>query len=90
MAAAHPRFTVTYVVGSSASADTPQDWQGETGWIDEEKLARLAFPPSPGTVLWLCGVDAMYTSLAGSRMKPLREGTPIHSLGYTEEMLWRS
>ena len=53
-------------------------------------MRRLAFPPSPGTVVWVCGVDAMYVDLAGSRMKPLAPDSVLGRLGYTEEMVWRS
>jgi len=87
------RFEVIYVVGREDFDDTAVEsygWQGEVGWIDEEKISRLAFPPSPGTAVWVCGVDDMYVSLAGSRMKPLAPGSVLHNLGYTDEMVWRS
>ena len=87
------RFKVSYVVGEDPDDDRAvanDGWEGETGWIDEEKISRLAFPPSPGTRIWVCGVDDMYVSLAGSRLKPLAEGSTLHKLGYTEEMVWRS
>jgi len=91
MAAEHPnRLQITYVLGSSAEASTLEGWSGETGWIDEDKIRRRGFPPSNDTVVWVCGVDAMYASLAGSRMKPLQEGSVLHKLGYSEAMVWRS
>jgi len=90
----HPdRFEVIYVVGKSPddeSARWEDDWQGEMGWIDEEKVRRLAFPPEEGTVVWVCGVDDMYKSLAGSRAGALKPGSALHNLGYTEDMIWRS
>lgn len=93
-AAAFPdRFEVHYVVGREEWDDSARDshgWEGEVGWVDEEKLGRLAFPPSPTTAIWVCGLDAMYVSLAGSRMKPLAPGSALHKLGYTPEMVWRS
>ena len=33
----------------------------EHGWIDAEKIGRLAFPPAEGTVVWVCGQPGMYT-----------------------------
>ena len=48
-----------------------EGWSGEVGWIDAEKVSRLAFPPAEGTAIWVCGVDDMYVALAGSRLKPL-------------------
>jgi len=87
------RFQVIYVVGRSAddrSAAEDHGWAGEMGWIDEDKLRRLAFPPSEDTVVWVCGTDAMYVSLAGSRGAPLKKGSALSNLGYTRDMVWRS
>jgi cytochrome-b5 reductase len=94
LAQAYPdRFEVIHVVGREEFDESARDsygWEGEVGWIDEEKIKRLAFPPSAGTVVWVCGLDDMYKSLAGSRMDPLASGSALHNLGYTEEMVWRS
>lgn len=94
LARAHPdRLEVHYVVGREDwddSAAESHDWKGEVGWVDEEKIGRLGFPPGPGTVVWVCGPDAMYESLAGSRSKPLAAGSALANLGYTAEMVWRS
>ena len=46
--------------------------------------------PAEGSVVWVCGMDAFYNDLAGSRMKPLAPGTALHELGYTDAMVWRS
>lgn len=94
LSSSHPgRLKVTYVVGRTADdslAKGKDGWTGEVGWIDEEKVKRLAFPPSADTVVWVCGVDDMYKSLAGSRAGALKEGSALHNLGYTEDMIWRS
>ena len=95
LALQHPdRLEVHYVVGSSADDISYRlgghGWEGESGWIDEDKLKRLAFPPAADTVLWLCGVDEMYKSLAGSRLKALAPGSVLARLGYSEDMVWRS
>ena len=94
LARAHAdRFEVVYVVGEDAHDDRAIDnfgWEGETGWIDLEKVKRLAFPPAEGSVVWVCGMDAFYNDLAGSRMKPLAPGSALHELGYTDAMVWRS
>lgn len=66
----------------------------EHGWIDEEKMRRLGYPPNgDGTsVVWICGVNDMYVSLAGSRAKAVMAGTPVHNLGFNDEdaTVWRS
>eukprot|EP00747_Dinoflagellata_sp_TGD_P021888 gnl/TRDRNA2_/TRDRNA2_128761_c0_seq2.p1 gnl/TRDRNA2_/TRDRNA2_128761_c0~~gnl/TRDRNA2_/TRDRNA2_128761_c0_seq2.p1 ORF type:complete len:331 (+),score=56.37 gnl/TRDRNA2_/TRDRNA2_128761_c0_seq2:60-995(+) len=87
------RLQVHYIIGENASdqsAAQKRGWSGETGWIDEEKIRRLAFPPAVGSQIWVCGPDSMYKALAGSRMNPLEPGTILPKLGYTEEMVWRS
>mmetsp|Transcript_8194 Transcript_8194/g.9538 ORF Transcript_8194/g.9538 Transcript_8194/m.9538 type:complete len:344 (-) Transcript_8194:146-1177(-) len=89
------RFTVTYIVGDDAH-DTRQYansmYDVVTGWIDSEKIQQLGFPPTTGnsSIVWVCGVDAMYTSLAGSRMKSLTEDSILYKLGYRDETVWRS
>ena len=94
LADAHPdRLAVTYVVGETADDDRAvanDGWEGETGWVDEGKVRRLAFPPAAGAVVWVCGLDAFYESMAGSRMKPLAPESALARLGYTDEMVWRS
>jgi cytochrome-b5 reductase len=86
------RFKVTYVVGSKADdkSAAQKGWTGEMGWIDEEKVQRLAYPSSEDTAIWICGLEDMYKSLAGSRMLPLKEGSALVNLGYKKDMVWRS
>lgn len=89
------RLEVYYVVGQEEvdekHADLNKDnFYYETGWINEEKIRRLAFPVGEGSIVWVCGVDAMYDSLAGSRAKPLSEGSALHNLGYRDDSVWRS
>lgn len=86
------RFEVTYVIGNSGRDGSAmgEGWEGEMGWIDEEKMERYAHRPGAGTVVWLCGHDAFYKSFAGSRFGAIESGSIIHNLGYTAEMLWRS
>jgi cytochrome-b5 reductase len=91
LALQHPdRLQVHYVVGRSADEAAVPGWEGEAGWIDEDKLKRLAFPPAADTAVWLCGLDEMYKSLAGSRLKALAPGSVLARLGYSEDMVWRS
>lgn len=91
LAQQHPdRLTVHYVVGRGAHEAAPPGWAGESGWIDEDKVKRLAFPPAADTAVWLCGVDEMYKSLAGSRLKAVAPDSVLARLGYSEEMVWRS
>lgn len=86
------RFEVMYVVGNSARDGSAmgEGWEGEMGWIDEEKMEKFAFRPGVSTVVWLCGHDAFYKTMAGSRFNPIESGSIVDNLGYTADMLWRS
>eukprot|EP00593_Proboscia_inermis_P002881 CAMPEP_0171297658 /NCGR_PEP_ID=MMETSP0816-20121228/6407_1 /TAXON_ID=420281 /ORGANISM="Proboscia inermis, Strain CCAP1064/1" /LENGTH=144 /DNA_ID=CAMNT_0011772091 /DNA_START=89 /DNA_END=526 /DNA_ORIENTATION=- len=89
------RLEVYYVLGQEEADETnarakEANFIHEIGWINEEKIRRLAFPVGEGSIVWVCGVDAMYDSLAGSRAKPLSEGSALHNLGYRDDSVWRS
>ena len=81
------RLKVTYVVGKTANDTSGQG--GEHGWIDAEKLKRLAFPPSSDSQMWICGTPGFYNSMAGSRMDPLESDSILAKLGYTQDMILR-
>jgi len=85
------RFTVYYVVGEEEFDDRAEEYGFEGGWIDEEKIKRLAFSSKEeNSIVWVCGVDAMYNALAGSRNKPLAPGSALKNLGYKDHQVWRS
>merc|ERR1711862_500459 len=85
------RFTVTYVVGEDNDDMRHAGVFDITGWIDSEKIQKFGFPvDGKESITWVCGVDSMYTSLAGSRMKSLTEDSILYKLGYRDETVWRS
>ena len=48
--------------------------------------SRHAFPPSHDTLVFVCGLPAMYASLCGPREdKVLRDGTVLARLGYRSD-----
>lgn len=62
MAHRHPRFKITHVL------EKPEDeWTGETGLVDEDKMKRHLHPADDGTITLICGpppmVDAMKDGL---------------------------
>ena len=86
------RLKITYVVGSHEN-DTTYSNGGEieTGWINFEKIQRLAFPASTlNSRIWVCGVPGLYNALAGSRKDPMTADSILARLGYKEEQVWRS
>lgn len=86
-AKANSRFKLVNVVGQSAD-DMPMGWDGETGWIDEAKVKKYAFPATADTNVFICGLPAMYESFCGARGEPgLKEGTIMHNLGYSAEQI---
>ena len=52
------------------------------------QVAKYAFPPSADTLLFVCGVPPFYGLMCGPRNeKELKEGSLLHKLGYTAEMV---
>ena len=88
------RFKLVYIVGDTADAAAPAGWTStdhmtaETGWIDEAKVKAYAFPPSEDTLVFVCGVPGLYELLCGPRGdKEVKEGSLLHKLGYSKEMV---
>ena len=87
MAASNPNFELVHVVGDSPT-DKPAGWDGEFGWIDEEKIKKFCFAPSDDTGVFVCGLPAMYAALCGPRdQKEVASGTVLNKLGYSDSMV---
>eukprot|EP01062_Namystynia_karyoxenos_P011650 TRINITY_DN14187_c0_g1_i1.p1 TRINITY_DN14187_c0_g1~~TRINITY_DN14187_c0_g1_i1.p1 ORF type:complete len:341 (+),score=129.50 TRINITY_DN14187_c0_g1_i1:70-1023(+) len=83
------RIKIVHVIGTSKQGEeVPADWKGEKGWVDEEKVKKHCFPPGDDTLIMVCGVPPLYDIFCGPRTeKELKEGTVLHKLGYTTEMV---
>ena len=58
------------------------------GWIDKAKILKYCFPPAEDTLLFVCGLPPMYEALCGPRTeKAIKEGSVLHQLGYTADMV---
>ena len=84
----------TVAASSSLPAAAPPGWSdtstyvAETGWVDEAKIQKYAFPPSDETLLFVCGLPGMYDALCGPRTEPeVAAGTVLDGLGYTKDMV---
>ena len=94
-AAAHPQqLKIVHVVGNRPDEPAAPGWEStktftaETGWIDKAKIEKYAFPPAEDTLLFVCGLPPMYEALCGPRTeKDLKEGSVLHELGYTMDMV---
>jgi cytochrome-b5 reductase len=89
LAAKHPaQLKLHHILGAAPGDPAPEGWTGEVGWIDEEKIKRLCAAPAADTLVFVCGVPALYTALCGPRGdKSLPEDTVLAKLGYTAEMV---
>mmetsp|Transcript_7128 Transcript_7128/g.15586 ORF Transcript_7128/g.15586 Transcript_7128/m.15586 type:complete len:275 (+) Transcript_7128:2-826(+) len=60
------RLKIVHVVGNKPDDPAPPGWEStatyvaETGWIDEAKIQKYAFPPSEDTLFFVCGLPPMY------------------------------
>ena len=92
--AAPDRLKIVHVIGATADAARPDGWvdtdtyTAETGWVDEGKISKYAFPPAEDTLMFVCGVPGMYEIMCGPRTeKELKEGSVLQKLGYSAEMV---
>lgn len=91
LAAKHPaQLKLHHILGATAEDPAPEGWTGEVGWIDEDKIRRLCPAPGPDTLVFVCGVPALYTSLCGPRGDTsLPEDTVLAKLGYSPSMVFK-
>jgi cytochrome-b5 reductase len=90
----NPRLKIVHVVGETPDAAAPAGWEStdtftaETGWIDEAKIKKYCFPPAEDTAIFVCGLPVMYDLWCGPRTEAeVAEGTLLHKLGYTSDMV---
>lgn len=69
---AQSRFKVVHVLGDQAvtPASRFSDWDGEVGFVDEERIERYCFPPAPDVLTFVCGAPGMYQAICGARSDP--------------------
>lgn len=90
LAAKHPQLKVHHILGAAAGDSAPEGWKGEVGWIDAEKIKRLCAAPAADTLVFVCGVPAMYVALCGGRgEKEVPADSVLATLGYTADMVYK-
>ena len=66
-------------------------WCGEpllSAHRPQSKVEQYAHPPSPETLVFVCGLPALYDVFCGPRTeKELAEGSVLQQLGYTSDMV---
>ncbi|KAJ1957464.1 hypothetical protein EC988_000822 [Linderina pennispora] len=77
----HPdKFKVHYVLTKAS-----EDWAGELGYVDREKIQKYMPPASTNSLIAVCGPPAMMRSVCGSKpnvMKQGKLGGILKELGY--------
>lgn len=88
------RLKLVFLVGETQDARRPTGWEdtadyiAEIGWINETLIRQHAFPPSPDTLVFVCGVPQLYDAVCGPRHEDfLHEGSVLERLGYTIDMV---
>ena len=82
------RIKVVHVVGTQPDQAPIAGWDGELGWVDKAKFQKYAAPPSADTMVMVCGLPPLYDVFCGPRNEAdVKEGSILHELGYTAEMV---
>lgn len=82
------RVKVVYVVGSKRGMPPIEGWDGQRGWVDQDKVKEFCFGPGDDVLTMVCGVPGLYDVMCGSRAEPeIKEGTVLAKLGYTKDMV---
>lgn len=80
------RVKIVHVV-SGSKAPIP-DWDGEKGWVDEERAKKYLPPPEDDPLIMVCGLPALYRTFCGMRDEDeLPEGSVLQKLGYKPEQV---
>ena len=88
------RLKVVHVVGERPDQEAPEGWADTdaytalSGWVDQAKVERYAFPPADDTLVFVCGLPSLYSVMCGPRTeKGVAPGTVLATLGYTDDMV---
>jgi len=91
-AAAHPdKFKVFYVVDKTSS----WFWRGGVGYVTDAMLKTHMPPPSPSSMVYVCGPPPMYKAICGAKgtkEDPKAQGEVgghLASLGYNKENVFK-
>jgi cytochrome-b5 reductase len=55
--------------------------------VSESVIRKHALAPAVDSKVFVCGLPGVYDALCGPRGAPLRPGSALHSLGYTDGMV---
>jgi len=65
-----------------------EGWDGELGWVDEDKVKKYCFPAAEDVLTFVCGVPALYDIMCGPRTEPeVKPDSVLAKLGYTKTMI---
>ena len=79
------RFSLMHVAAAPSLG-----WEGEIGWIDDQKIRQYCYPPSADSITLVCGIPLFYEVLCGPRhMMMVPTGTVLGDIGYTPEMVYK-
>lgn len=87
LSAAHPNFKVFYVVDKG-----DEGWKGGEGYVTSDMLKKALPPPSPDTLILVCGPPGMMTHVSGLKAKDKSQGEVeglLKELGYEKESVYK-
>eukprot|EP01006_Ploeotia_vitrea_P066854 TRINITY_DN95877_c0_g1_i1.p2 TRINITY_DN95877_c0_g1~~TRINITY_DN95877_c0_g1_i1.p2 ORF type:complete len:318 (+),score=167.99 TRINITY_DN95877_c0_g1_i1:49-1002(+) len=70
----------------------PENWHGETGYVDADKIRRLLPPPSDDNMVLVCGPPPMLKAIAGPKAPDYSQGEvggALKTLGFKESQVFK-
>eukprot|EP01121_Diplochlamys_sp_Union-15-3_P009380 TRINITY_DN2563_c0_g1_i5.p1 TRINITY_DN2563_c0_g1~~TRINITY_DN2563_c0_g1_i5.p1 ORF type:complete len:171 (-),score=25.03 TRINITY_DN2563_c0_g1_i5:50-562(-) len=83
----YPNFKLYYILSRPS-----ENWTQSKGYVSKEMIISQLPPPSPKTLIYVCGPNGMVNYLSGAKNPDNSQG-PIggllKDLGYTEDMVYK-
>ncbi|CAI7838266.1 unnamed protein product, partial [Closterium sp. NIES-53] len=89
LAASHPNFKVYFMVDR---AEAGAAWKGGVGFITADVLRKALPPPSPDSLVLVCGPPGMMNHVSGNKAPDKSQGEVdglLKTLGYTKDQVYK-
>lgn len=84
----YSNFKVVHTI----TEEVPEDWNGLTGFVSERQVRDVLPPPSPDTLICVCGPPGFMKHVSGPLAKDYSQGDldgVLKHMGYDEDMVFK-